>query len=119
VATGLPPFSFVLAADPEPAPAPPPAVAAALRVGAPFPNPCNPATRFDVEGPAGQQVDVTVVDLAGRAIAGAQLQLTADGRATYMFDGRDDRGRPLPAGVYRVVMRSEGGTATRAVTLLK
>lgn len=118
VATGLPPFSFVLTADPQPAPAPlPPATA--LRVGAPFPNPCNPAARFDVEGPAGQPVDVTVVDLAGRAVARARLQLAADGRGAWAFDGRDDRGRALPAGVYRVVMRGPAGTATRPVTLLK
>ncbi len=119
VATGLPPFSFVMTADPQPAPAPPLPVAAALRVGAPFPNPCNPAARFDVEGPAGQPVDVTVVDLAGRAVARARLQLAADGRGAWAFDGRDDGGRSLPAGVYRVVMEGAAGTATRSVTLLK
>ena len=119
VATGLPPFSFVMASDPVAAPAPPAPVAATLRVGAPFPNPCNPAARFDVEGPAGQAVDVTVVDLAGRALAGRRLELGAGGSGVFTFDGRDARGRALPAGVYRVVVRGATGTAARSVTLLK
>lgn len=118
-ATGLPPFSFVLTADPVPAAAPYVPAVAAVRLGAAFPNPCNPSARFDVEGPAGQPVAVTVVDLAGRAVAAGTLRLDADGRAGYTFDGRDERGRALPAGVYRVVVRGAAGTASRAVTLLK
>ncbi len=117
--TGLPPFSFVLTADPVASPAPPVPAVAALRLGHAFPNPCNPAARIDVEGPADQPATVTVVDLAGRALASGRLQLDGSGRAAYVFDGRDAAGRALPAGVYRVVVRSAAGTAARSVTLLK
>ena len=109
----------MLTADPVAAPAPPVPALATLRLGPAFPNPCNPAARIDVEGPADQPATVTVVDLAGRAVATGRLQLDGSGRATYVFDGRDAAGRALPAGVYRVVVRSPAGTASRSVTLLK
>lgn len=119
IATGLPPFSFILPADPVAAPAPPPAAATALRLEPPFPNPCNPAARVEVSGRAGESIRVQVLDLSGRAVAGADLELGADGRGAYTFTGRGPGGAALPAGAYRLVARGASGTASRLLTLLK
>lgn len=119
VPTGLPPFSFVLTADPVAAPAPPVPAAAALRLAPAFPNPCNPSARLAVAGSAGEVVEVLVTDAAGRAVGRRALRLAADGRGSYEFDGRDAGGRALPAGVYRIIARGAAATATRLVTLVK
>jgi hypothetical protein len=119
VATGLPPFSFVLPADPVASPVPPATPTAALRMSPPFPNPCNPSARLDLSGPGGAMVQVLATDLAGRAVASWSLELDADGRGLVTFDGRGPDGRTLAAGVYRLTARGGGGWATRSITLLK
>ena len=119
VSTGLPPFSFVLPADPVAAPAPPMPAASALSLAAPYPNPCNPSARLAVEGPADQVLQVRITDLAGRAVGSRSLRLDAAGRGGIDFDGRAPDGRALPAGVYRVTVQGAVGAASRAVTLLK
>jgi hypothetical protein len=119
IATGLPPFSFVLPADPVAAPAPPAPVAAALRLAAPVPNPCNPSAWLAVDGPADQLVQVRITDLAGRSLGVRSLRLDAAGRGGIAFDGRAPDGRTLPAGVYRVAISGAAGAASRSVTLVK
>jgi hypothetical protein len=119
IATGLPPFSFVMPADPVAVPVPPASVAAVLRLAAPYPNPCNPSAWLTVDGPADQVVQVRVTDLAGRGLGASSLRLDAAGRGRIEFDGRAPDGRTLPAGVYRVTVSGTAGTASRSVTLLK
>jgi hypothetical protein len=119
IATGLPPFSFVMPADPVAVPVPPASVAAALRLAAPYPNPCNPSAWLAVDGPADQVVQVRVTDLAGRGLGGSSLRLDAAGRGRIEFDGRAPDGRTLPAGLYRVTVSGTVGAASRSVTLLK
>ncbi|MFN2369729.1 MAG: hypothetical protein ABR506_01095, partial [Candidatus Krumholzibacteriia bacterium] len=118
IATGLPPFMFVVPTSaPSAAPLP---LTAGLTLGAPYPNPCNPAARIDVTGPTGGTVAVTVHDLRGRRVAGATVRTDQTGRGEFVFAGVDDRGAALPAGIYRVVARDgRGGRAAAAVTLVK
>lgn len=119
IATGLPPFSFVLPADPVAAPAPPAPAPAMLRLAPPYPNPCNPSARLEVAGEAGQAVAVRITDLAGRAVGAASLRLDDLGRGLVTFDGRGPDGRSLPAGIYRVTAAGPQGAVSRSVTLLK
>jgi hypothetical protein len=118
VSTGLPPFMFVTPAS-APAAAPLPSVNAALVLGPAAPNPCNPRSVMAVQGRPGRPVPVTVVDVRGRRVATATVPTDGEGRGQYVFTGRDDGGRPLPAGVYRVTARDGGRTAVTAVTLVK
>jgi hypothetical protein len=118
IATGLPPFMFVLP-NSGPVSAVPGAVVDHLRLSAPFPNPCNPAADLQVQARPGRRVRVGVFDLGGRRLQARFLETDNRGRAVFRFDGRDQRGRSLPAGVYRVVVQDEGGFAARSLTLLK
>jgi hypothetical protein len=118
LATGLPPFSFVLAATGG-ASSVPPIPAGNLSLGAPYPNPCNPAASIIVRGPAEAPVRVEVYDLAGRRVVARRMALDAGGSGEFRFDGRDARGAALPAGVYRVAVRGANGFAARSLTLLK
>lgn len=118
VPTGLPPFQFIMPQEDGAAPA---ALvpAAGLALGAAYPNPCNPSARVPVTGPAGSRVQVTVIDLAGRRVADHGVPLDAAGHGEFVFTGVDDRGRSLPAGVYRVTARQGAGWAGRSLVLVK
>ena len=118
LATGLPPFMFVLPAT-DGISAVPAVDTDRLRLSNPQPNPCNPAAVLHIQGRPGRLVRVGVYDLRGRRLQDKTLQTDGGGRTVFRFDGRDRRGRSLPAGVYRVVVQDETGFAARSLTLLK
>lgn len=120
VATTLPPFQFILAGG-NGLSAPPPAGAllGRLQLGAPFPNPCNPAADLVVHDAPGSRVRVSVFDLRGHRVDEARLVCGTEGRATFRFTGRTSAGRTLAAGAYRVAAQGPGGFAARTITLVK
>ncbi len=72
-------------------------VTAVLRA---FPNPANPGTCLSwsqVEAGSGR---LAVHDVAGRRVRTLAVGRFSAGRQTVAWDGRDDGGRRLPAGVY-------------------
>lgn len=81
------------------------------------PNPFTSETR--IRWAAAGQAVLTIHDLAGRRVrtlAGAHSG--ADRRET-VWDGRDDRSRPLAAGVYVCRLASSAGVLARRVLLLR
>ena len=116
--TGLPPFMFILPGMGDVSPVFSP-VAQSLQLSHPHPNPCNPAADLQIEGRPGQSVRVGVFDLRGRRLLDRSVVIDGRGAAVFHFDGRDNRGRSLAAGVYRIVAQNESGFAARTLTLLK
>ena len=107
----------VLAARP-PAPG---AGAPSLRLGPGVPNPFRGATtlRWEVgPGAAGGRLRVEVCDLRGRVVRTLEDRPLRPGGATVTWDGRDERGARLPAGVYLCRAAAAGETATRKLLLL-
>lgn len=85
-------------------------------LGANYPNPFNPVTRFAVSLPTDSRTEVTVYDLLGRTV-----RLLADGPLPagvhpMEWDGRDERGIAAPSGVYLLRMRA--GTFAGTIKLL-
>jgi len=119
IPTGLPPFMFILPGTAGISPVPVVPAMGALTLGAPTPNPFNPRTGMAVNGHPGSGVRVRILDLRGRVVRTNTLTLDDRGRGQFEFDGRDDSGRHLPAGVYRAVVQDEAGFAARSLTLLK
>ncbi len=84
------------------------------------PNPFNPRTaiRFDLPEPA--RVDLEIFDVAGRVV---RRLLRDDSRPsgghTAVWNGRDDAGRQVAAGVYFCRLRAGAFRQTRSMTLLK
>jgi hypothetical protein len=116
--TGLPPFRFILPTTDGVSAVPVP-YASRLRLSRPHPNPCNPMSELKIQGQPDHLVRVGVFDLRGRRLQDLALETDSSGRAVFRFDGRDSRGRNLPAGVYRVVVQNKSGFAARTLTLLK
>jgi flagellar hook assembly protein FlgD len=67
----------------------------------------------------GADVDVRIVDVAGRDVRVLDAGPGAAGRQRVVWDGRDGRGMPAAAGIYFVRLQVEERTWTRKILLLR
>jgi hypothetical protein len=113
-------YYLVLAEGPGVASAVPEAGARLGATLSAYPNPFNPATTIAFALPEAAATTVDVFDLAGRHVRrlldGALLQA---GRQQLRWDGRDDDGHGVAAGVYFVDARAGGENARLKLVLVK
>jgi len=83
------------------------------------PNPFNPSTTLRFALPAAARTRVALHDVAGRRVRLLVDAPLPAGDHTVRWDGRDDRGRPLPAGAYFCLVTSGGLRAAARLTLVK
>jgi hypothetical protein len=83
------------------------------------PNPFNPLTKIVFSIPEPAQVNLTVHDVSGRAIATLAEGRFPAGEFTRTWDGRDTNGRDVPSGVYLARITAGSFTATQKMTLLR
>ena len=109
---------LVLAYDhaPTTAVAAAPARPAALAV---WPNPFNPSTTLRFELAAAADVRLTVYDLAGRRIATLTDATLPAGDHAAHWDGRDESGANVAAGVYLARLRTGATTTTSKLVLAR
>jgi hypothetical protein len=88
-------------------------------LGGARPNPFGPATRFAFEVARAGRVRITVYDVGGRRIRDLLDGWRHEGAGTVAWDGRDERGRSVPSGVYLVRLVSADGVRTGRVTRLR
>lgn len=103
---------------PIPTAVPPSPPALALR--APFPNPAGAPVTLAFDLPAGETVSLRVLDVAGRTVrtlVGGEV--LASGHHDRTWDGRDDRGDRLAAGVYVVRLETGAGAWVRRLALVR
>lgn len=94
---------------------PPVAVNGGLRLSPPVPNPSSGPVLLRWEAPSGDAADVTVCDALGRRVRA----FTTAGAVELRWDGRDDRGREVPAGRYWLELSSAHGRACQAVVRVR
>ncbi len=84
------------------------------QLGLPYPNPFASSTSFtyNVNGQVGAELDV--YDILGRRVHRVQLNATL-GEHAYRWDGADDFGRPVGAGLYFVRLSDVDGQVSRTV----
>ncbi len=87
-----------------------------LALGAPDRNPFRDGTRFQVSVPGGP-VSVAVVDARGREVRRLLGGSLPSGTTVLAWDGRDDHGRLLPAGLYFV--RARAGESAAAFKVIR
>jgi hypothetical protein len=83
-----------------------------------MPNPSRGTTELRLEMPAPAAGALVVCDVLGRTVRHLEHGSFTSGARTIRWDGRDDRGRRLEAGVYLVQLRSAAGAVGTRVTLL-
>lgn len=84
-----------------------------------FPNPFPSSTRITYSAVESSLVHVDVHDASGRRVRSLVQQEVPEGRHVVSWDGTDDRGAAVPAGVYFVKFAAQGRTVTRKVELLR
>jgi hypothetical protein len=84
------------------------------------PNPFNPNTLLAFELDREAAVWLTVFGVGGERVRRlVDGQMMSAGPHQLPWDGRDDRGRVLPSGVYLIKLESSGSLASRKVHLLR
>ena len=73
----------------------------------PWPNPGRAPLSFAMDMPAAGKVTLCIYDLRGRRLRRLRAELD-EGRSTMVWNGRDDSGKPVAAGLY--LARAEFGT---------
>ncbi len=91
---------------------------AGSRFGRASPNPFSASTSIPFRLPRAESVRIRVFDVAGRAVATLHDGLLSEGSHHAVWDGRDDHGRRMPAGLYMARLETaETATVTRMVLL--
>lgn len=88
----------------------------ALRVD---PNPFRSETRIDFTPPGTGPVRIAIVETTGRLVRELHSGSAPDGNLRLVWDGRNDAGVPVAAGVYLVRADSPTGSIARSVIVLR
>jgi choice-of-anchor B domain-containing protein len=110
-----------------PAANPMPAGTSRVTLGPAVPNPFRGATRiaYSIGAAAGggltvsHSIRLTVHDVAGRAVRNLRLPVAGAGDHQAEWDGRDEAGEPVPAGVYLLRLADGDQVRTSRVVLMR
>ena len=85
-----------------------------------FPNPFKGVTSIEYQVVSKGPISLEVYDASGRLIRNlAKVQSTEHRAYTTIWDGRDENGELLPAGVYFIELKTENYLLTRKVILMR
>lgn len=86
-------------------------------MSSPFPNPFRGSTSLRLALAREGQAKVAVYDLVGRRVRTLVTGLQPAGERMLVWDGRDDGGREVPAGLYLVRFTGDGVEQSRRIIL--
>lgn len=112
----------IVARDYQPGTAAPVADGAgAARLLAPFPSPMRDGALLSFVLPSAQPVRLEIVDVRGRRVRTLVRSPRGEGAHAVRWDGRDDAGGPVGAGIYfaRLVLPASGAELARKITVLR
>ena len=84
-----------------------------------YPNPFNPTTRINYDVPEDGNIQLVIYDLMGRKVTTLLNQSQAAGYHHALWDGKNNQGRNISAGVYFFQLRGKNYTKTIKMLLLK
>lgn len=84
-----------------------------------FPNPFNPTTNIRYDLPETGYVDLRMFDLTGREIRSLARGFDHAGAKSVVWDGKDNRGQSVSAGVYIYRLETAGQVKSHKLILLK
>jgi len=93
-------------------------VGAQLVMYQPSPNPFSSQTTIAFEIPSSGTVQVKIFDASGRLVRNLVNGEQGAGLHSLLFDGRDDNGAAISAGVYYLHVMTEGSSVTEKLLLL-
>ena len=84
-----------------------------------YPNPFNPETNISYDLPEDGLVSVNVYDMRGTLIKTLVNDVQSSGYRTLKWNGTNDKGQKVSAGLYLYRIEAEGFTDTKKMALLK
>ena len=90
-----------------------------LRLAAAFPNPAAGATTLDLQIPRGGAATLAIYDLGGRRVRRLLDGEMSAGSQRVVWDGRDDGGGSVPAGLYLARLDAIGARATLRLVVVR
>ncbi len=84
-----------------------------------FPNPFNPTTTIAFDLPTSDAVQVTVFNSLGQGVKSLVSGTMTAGNHQLVWDGRNNLGQEVPAGVYYYQLKSASFSETRKMLLIK
>jgi hypothetical protein len=97
----------------------PPVALAAVQFEPAWPNPFNPSTQFAFVVDTERDLTLSVYDVRGRRLTELAHGRFTSGRHNATWDGTDNTGTGVAAGVYLVRLHGTGIEAVQTVTLVK
>ena len=84
-----------------------------------YPNPFNPVTRIDFFLPHPRFVDLAIYNIQGRKVRQLILGQCGSGTNSMLWEGRNDSGCPVAAGLYFYRLKTGAFSQTRKMLLVK
>lgn len=81
------------------------------------PNPFHTASRVEISIPVRESVNLSVHDMAGRLVRQMADGTLEAGPHHYSWDASDEKGRPVPAGIY--IVRMQAGATVSVKKLIR
>ena len=88
-------------------------------MGTNHPNPFNPSTKIIFSLPESGHATLTIYNLAGQKVRTLADEPMAAGNHNMFWNGRDDAGQRVSAGVYLACLKAGSAVATRKMMLMK
>jgi hypothetical protein len=90
-----------------------------LQMSLAYPNPSTGQVRLAYSLPFSSPVRISVHDIAGRCLLQRELGEQGSGRHTFVWDGKDGRGSPVPTGVYLLRLETRELAEERRVVVVR
>ena len=84
-----------------------------------YPNPFNPETNISYDLPKDGLVSVNVYDMKGTLVKTLVNDVQSSGYRTLKWNGTNDKGQKVSAGLYLYRIEAEGFTDTKKMALIK
>jgi hypothetical protein len=90
-----------------------------VQLGQNFPNPFNPRTSLLYSVPVSMEVKFAIYDVKGRLVRTLVDGQVEAGEHREEWDGKDDSGHEVPAGVYHYRLSTKEGSSVRRMVLVR
>lgn len=84
-----------------------------------YPNPFNPSTTIEFSLSLSGKASLTVYNMTGQKVRELVTEQLSAGKHAMVWNGRDDRGKPVSSGVYIARLMMEGKVESHRMTLVK
>jgi hypothetical protein len=84
-----------------------------------YPNPFNPTTTIEYSLARDTFVDLAIYDVAGRKVKSLVNFFQSQGKFYVEWDGKNDFGISMPAGIYFIRLQTKGHRESRKMLFLK